>query len=164
MPETLSKHTAEIEAIKADLTRSTDRLLHVFSFVPDDKLNWSPSPTSRTAVHLVAHCALTNNSLAELIHSSESDPFPEDFFKVLFAKEKGYKDRDVVVQLLRTSLADALTALDNLKEGDLERMTSGPMGPMPVSFWASIFGRHLVTHIGQLEYLQTIWGDEDFHF
>jgi hypothetical protein len=36
-----------------------ERLLRNLAKTPDDRLNWSPSPTARTPLHLVAHCAFS---------------------------------------------------------------------------------------------------------
>jgi hypothetical protein len=35
---------------------------------------------------------------------------------------------------------------------------------VPVRFWLAQGSEHMAGHAGQLQYLQTIWGDLDNHF
>ena len=52
-PEAMAKMLAD---------KACRRLLNTFAAVPDDKLTWSPSPTSRNALQIVAHTGFSNNS------------------------------------------------------------------------------------------------------
>src|SRR3569833_2602904 len=46
-----------VSQTKAEYQRTKDRLALLLANTPDDKLNWAPSTTARTAIQLVAHSA-----------------------------------------------------------------------------------------------------------
>lgn len=56
-----------IEAAKAEITRANHRIIKCLEKTPDDKLNWSPSPTARTPIQLVAHAAFGVNGLMGIV-------------------------------------------------------------------------------------------------
>jgi hypothetical protein len=48
-----------IEQVKGMLINSADRMICNLSCVPDERLNWSPSSTARSAIDQVAHAAMS---------------------------------------------------------------------------------------------------------
>ncbi len=46
-----------ISKTKADFVRAKEDLARAFATTPEDRINWSPSPTARTPVQIVAHAA-----------------------------------------------------------------------------------------------------------
>ena len=56
-----------IAACQARVRAAAERLGKTFSFVPDDKLDWSPSRTARTALAIVAHCCQANRMFAKVL-------------------------------------------------------------------------------------------------
>ena len=62
-----------IEAAKAELLRAKDRIKRALATTPDDKINWSPAPSARTAVQQVAHAAISIPGLQDWLSGK---PFP----------------------------------------------------------------------------------------
>ncbi|MGI8924225.1 MAG: hypothetical protein ACR2HJ_09365 [Fimbriimonadales bacterium] len=57
-----------------------EEFLKTFSFVPDDKLNWTPSPTAKTAIRIAAHTAIYAGNFAKMIRDRKlpfGDEIPE---------------------------------------------------------------------------------------
>ena len=151
-----SKQAAEIGKAK---------LLKIFELVPDDKLTWSPSPDARTAVQIVAHCGLANGAFATILRG-EKLPLPADPAEASAMIRKGGRDvtsRETAVQMLESSTADVLAALDKVSAEMFGTSPDSPFGPIPFPFWMGVPGDHMTGHAHQIEYIQTIWGDIQDH-
>ncbi len=155
-----------IVTAKAQLERFTARVLHLFTFVPEDKLTWAPSTSSKSPLQIVAHCGVVNRFFAEVLtdRMPATMPSPQEFFGGLAAAESQIATRAEAVSLVQETAAELSAALDSLTPERLESLANSPFGPMPVRFWIAQGGEHMADHAGQLEYLQTIWGDLDNHY
>ena len=141
------------------------RLLTVFEFVPDDKLNWSPSPESRTPVQIVSHCGAANDAFARTIRGEklELPSNPAEAAAMIRKAGSEVTSREVAVRMIEDTVAQVLSALDNVKREDLDTSPVSPVGPLPFSWWMSFAGKHMEGHTHQMSYVQTIWGDYDDH-
>lgn len=157
-PEAVAQATGNVE-------RAHTRLVHLLSFVPDDKLTWAPSPSSRSSLRLVAHCAASNAFFTKVIKNGLPQPMPtpEEFFRGLSEGEATVATREEALALLEGTTADLRRAIDALTAIELDATPDSPFGPLPMSFWLEQTGEHLAYHAGQLAYMQTIWGDLDNH-
>src|SRR5437016_1708881 len=104
MQETLDKATQDtVEAAKAEFVRAKDRLAKALTTTPDDRVNWSPSPTCRTPIHQVAHSALSIVGMQDWLAGR---PFPFADMKELDTfsrtKEKEFTSREQALGLLET--------------------------------------------------------------
>jgi hypothetical protein len=164
--QTLETTPESLTRIINDIQRHSDRLIHLFSFVPDDKLNWTPSSTSRSALRLVAHTALANTFFANVISGNMPEPLPspEEFSASMRDAETKVATREAAVALLRETTPIICAAIAGVKEEDLGSSCNSPFGELPMQFWLGMSSHHVATHGCQLEYLQTIWGDLDNHF
>lgn len=163
--QTINSPLESVAQAKAQFERIRDRLLHLLSFVPDDKLTWTPTPTAKSALRIVAHSAITTGLFAKLITNTMPDPMPspEEFFGNMNGEEHNYPTRESVIALVNETSAELNDAFNAITEESLISTPNSPFGPMPVQFWVSLTHDHMAGHVGQLEYLQTIWGDLDNH-
>lgn len=162
--QTVLEPTLEIvETTKSDFLHYRDRLMHLISFVPADKARWKPVENSRNAIQIVGHCALTNRCLAQLI----ADQLPDDqlepasFFAAL--EVPAGTSIESVKALMDETSAELVSVLESMDAAAIESTSRSPFGPLPVTFWMRSTHRHLAGHVGQIEYLQTLWGDMDNH-
>ena len=164
--ETLTPVLEIVEQAKAHTQRNSAQLLHTFSFVPEDKLTWSPATGAKTALGIVAHCGLVNPAFAMLIRNEMPSemPAPEQMMAMMAEREKAITSREQAIQHIETSTAEVLAALDQLTHEDLALSPNSPFGAMPMMFWMFLPGNHMLMHAAQIDYLQTIWGDYVPHF
>lgn len=165
--QTVLEPALEIVAqAKTQIEGSTARLLHLLSFVPDDKLAWSPSPTAKSALRLIAHCARSDRFFAKVIVGAEPDvmPTPAEFLADLHVADPTITTRESAVAGLRESSAELLRCLSGVDAQSIDAPRKSPVGVHPTRFWIGIAKEHRTVHTGQFEYLQTIWGDLDNHF
>jgi len=153
-----------VSQTKAEYQRTRERLALLLSNTPDDKLNWAPSSTARTAVQLVAHSA---EAVANIQTMLQGDHFEfngtSDMDNRLRASERQYTTREQASALLDKNSAAFLAFLDGLTPETLAGTVKAFFGEVPMSMAVNFPRLHMQDHVAQLEYLQTIWGDVDWY-
>jgi hypothetical protein len=154
-----------IAQAKETTDRCKERLLKTFSFVPDDKLTWTPAGSCRSALAIVAHVAITNSFMCGMIRRT---PMPDNVaFEDMRAEAKNAEaaldTREKAVQALEESCARVQEAIDGVSPETLEDMVPSPFFTAPLSFWMFLPARHMDNHAAQIDLLQTCWGDMDWH-
>lgn len=163
--QTLTPVAELVAQAKKLIDQSSGYLLHTFSFVPDEKLNWTPSPTAKSALRIVAHCAVSNESMAKIIRNEPVPRMPMDeMMKFMNDAETALGTREKAVEALKRSVQTVHSALDTVNEGNVNSNPNSPFGSFPMMFWMFLPGSHLNGHAYQIDYIQTIYGDLEFHF
>lgn len=149
---------------KQSIVMGKERFLKTFSFVPDDKLNWSPTPTAKSALRIAAHVGLSNQGMAGIVRG-EKFPFAsmKEMFEDVEPAEKAITTREQAIKQIEDGTSMALAALDALTPERLAADAGLPM-PMPMGQFIMIIGMHMLNHAAQIDYLQTCWGDMENHF
>ncbi|MCW3061696.1 MAG: hypothetical protein JWQ02_3517 [Capsulimonas sp.] len=167
MPETLVSPAIEsIARAKSAVISSRDLLLSTFSYVPDDKLHWSPSPSARTPLQIAAHCGGANATFATLLRG---EPWPlastaAEAVAQIYERDAATDiSRDNAAKLIEDSSAALIAALENATPATLETMIWTAFGEFPYDFAMTFPAGHMAGHARQIDYLQTIWGDREDH-
>lgn len=153
-----------IEKAKAEFLQAKGGLAKALSTTPDDRLEWSPSSTARSPLHLAVHAA---EAIGHIHAALDGRAFPfsdsEAADRAFREHERAFTDRDEVVRLL-DSRADAfvawLDALDPETLGSMVRMPFG--GSAPVEIAITFPALHTRWHHAQIDYVQTAYGDLDW--
>lgn len=166
MQTTTHQNIELLEASASKAAASAARLKHLLTFVPDEKLSWSPSSTSRSAIGLAAHCGLTSRAFVDLMVGRMPDPMPslEVFFRDLVSAEKAIDSREAANALIDDSTEELISAIKSLSDEQIASSPETPFGPIPMTYLLGLFSSHIDGHIAQLEYLQTVWGDFNLHY
>jgi hypothetical protein len=159
--ETISEMAA---TARRDFERYSARVSCLLGFVPDDRLTWSPSPTAKSSLRIAAHCALTSRFFADIITGALPAITPEEFFKALSADEARITTRESALALLEETTVSLCRAIDTVNADNLDAPRGSPFGPLPLRFWIVQGREQMAGHAGQMEYLQTVWGDLDNHY
>lgn len=153
-----------VEQARQSAIQGKDRLLKTLSFVPEDKVKWSPSATAKSALRIAAHCAITNHAFATWIRGQKlSVSTVEEAIAFIDAEEKKITERDQAVRLIEESAKLVDSALGALTPDRIGTQVDTPFGPFPMTFIMFLPGLHMQNHASQIDYLQTIWGDMDDH-
>jgi uncharacterized damage-inducible protein DinB len=143
-----------------------EMFLRNFSRVPDEKLEWAPAPTAKSALRIAAHAALYAGRFAQMIREREL-PQPEDLDDWLAqreAEEAAIATRDEVERAFRKGTEEVLAALDSLTPEEVaSTMDSGQGWTMSMDFLMRLPGIHATLHTGQIDYLQTCWDDQQVY-
>jgi hypothetical protein len=152
---------AVIDQCKQRLESCTNRFLATFSHVPDDRLNWSPSETAKTPLQMAAHAALSNFAFAMFIKMEPltNMPGPEERKK----RESEIDSREKLQAVLAESTKAALAAMDTVTDETIGMDVPSPFFTAPMPFWMDLPSRHIDNHAAQIDYIQTIYGDMEWH-
>lgn len=156
MSVTLSQQVA-----LAATLRMRDDLIRAARAVPTERHNWSPGGVARNTIYLVAHCAATNLFFAAIFSSS---PLPYQTTEEREAAVEGCETIDQAEALLNrsvTAVCDAIVALPEQRIGEQMVMPWGERMPVALSLLAP--ANHMQYHEGQINYLQTLLGDDEYH-
>jgi len=154
-----------ISQAKAELVRAKERMAHALATTPDDRIQWSPSPTARTPLQEVAHAAMAISGIQDMLTGK---PFPyaglAELDTALRVAEKEFTTRAQVLSLLEQNTAEYLAWLDALTPEQLAATVQPPFGPsVPIAVGITFAAYHLSSHVAQMDYIQTIYGDHDWH-
>lgn len=155
-----------IEASKQRAVSCMEYFLRNFSHVPDDMLEWTPTPTAKSPIRIAAHTALYAGRFAKMIRDRRL-PAPENLTEWLAqrdAEEVAVTSREEVDRIFREGTAEVLAALDTLSPEDVEMtLDSGQGWSVPMSQLMGLPGFHATLHAGQIDYLQTCWDDQQVY-
>lgn len=159
-----NKVSNTVENAKSEFNRAKNKMNHLLATTPDDRINWSPSDSCRTPIHQVAHAALAITGIQDFISGK---PFPfasmEDLDAFSRNAEKEYSTREQVLALLEGNSSSYFKWLDSLTDDQLSSVLETKMGTFPMSFAVTFPAQHIQTHCAQMEYIQTIYGDLNWH-
>lgn len=155
-----------IESSKQRAVSCMEYFLRNFSHVPDDKLHWSPTPTSKSAIRIAAHTALYAGRFARMIRDRKT-PAPENLQEWLAARdaeEIAITNRHEIEKIFRAGTDEVLSALDTLTPDEIEMsIDSGQGWSMPMKQLMGLPGFHATLHAGQIDFLQTCWDDQQVY-
>lgn len=158
MSELLALAISEMEQVKSLFLRSLEK-------TPDDKLGWSPSETARTPLQLIAHSSYSLGFILTMLQGTPySAPTMEQADREFMEMDSGVTTRDQAIELFTEKSDEVISYLKSLDGDDLAQMIDLPfgMGQAPLSYMVGIPAIHTRTHLAQLEYVQTIYGDRSW--
>jgi hypothetical protein len=134
--------------------------------VPDDKLNWKPLDNGRTVLDLLGEAAQTPLLVVHLLQSPETFN-PYELFPKLMQERAGWT-REETFEKLRANTQAALEAIRALPDEELEKPFTLPIGAtgnmtLPLAAWVLMPYRTFVSRFAQINYIQTLYGDFEFH-
>lgn len=154
------------ELYKQRAVGGMELFLRNFSYVPDDKLTWQVTPTSKSAIRIAAHTALYAGRFASMIRN-RALPAPENLEAWLAerdAEEMALTDRVEMERVFREGTNEVCAAIDTLTPEEVEMtLESGQGFTMPMKQLMGLAGWHATLHLGQIDFLQTCWGDQQVY-
>src|SRR6266567_30980 len=126
-----------VTSCKESAVQGMEHFLMVFSFVPDDKLTWTPTPTAKSAIRIAAHTALYAARFARMIKDQKlpaSDNLTE-WLAQRNAEEAAITSRAEMERLFREGTDEVVAALDSVRpEAIGTSLDSGLGWSMPMTF------------------------------
>ena len=149
---THSQTTIAIRNLAAGKIRfALNHALKTFDATPDDKLDYKPSASSNSPRELICHM-LVGNAMVGQVLGIEGSP------------AEGPTDREALVSRLKTSTEAIIAKIEDVSDAAMDTMVLFGGRPMPMPAFLLINEWHISRHAGQIDYIQTIWGDLENHF
>lgn len=156
-----------IQSCKESAVNGMEGFLNALSHVPDDKLDWTPTPTAKSAIRIAAHTAIYAGNFAKMIRDRKlpfGDEIPE-FVARNQAAEVALTSKAEMEQVFRQNTDEVIAALDTLTPEDVELVLDTSLGwTVPMTRLMNLPGWHATLHTGQIDFLQTCWGDQEVYF
>ncbi|MCS6902746.1 MAG: DinB family protein [Candidatus Bipolaricaulota bacterium] len=135
------------------IEKISELLLKAARAVPKDKQNWKPMPTGKSAHEILAHLGMANYFFAALLKGAAPAQMNEP------------KTYDDALKLFEQSKSELTQTIRSMPPAQFDEKRTMPWGeersikdlitsPMP----------HMAYHWGQINYLQTLWGDQENRF
>jgi len=137
--------------------KSGIEMLLTLARTPDDKLDWKPEPTARTVLDFLRECSVHCDEWAQLIDEAV---WPEQFK----TRVGSITTREEAVAEMNAAVARLAESIRAVPDDKLDMMLKAPWEEAPIGFWLTYAGGHNQYHIGQMNYIQTLYGDVGMDF
>jgi len=150
----------------AETNRIMESLFRTARAVPEDKLNWKPLDQARSVIDQLQECAQAPRLFIHALKHRNTD-FDEDQMARWRDERQGWTTLEACEMHCKAN-TEALNALiAELSDAELdETLTAGgPNGPRELSLASVALAHHnnMLYHVGQINYVQTLYGDFDPH-
>jgi hypothetical protein len=137
-------------------------LARTFLAMPADKQVWKPLDEGRSALEQIGECAVINAWCAQIFRDRVVPPLDGE----AYARECAKLDSpEKAVAALRAATESLVIAIESLPDDALGTQVQFPWDENPCSLSESMLTAYwnLTYHIGQTNYIQTLYGDREMH-
>lgn len=149
-----------VRRIAYDMTRRVrDEMLRTVFHLPPSMHHWRPGGVARSAVEIVAHCAVLCRFYAAIF---ADEPIPYRTSEEMDQAIEGCGSLDEATEFLREATTKILTVIENLPDKRSSEVLTMPWGErLPFLYGLLVPAMHLQYHLGQICQLQTMQGDDE---
>ena len=149
------------EVAIAAVRRQAEDLAREAAALPAERHSWIAGGVARTPIQIVAHCGTMCRFFAAVV---TGEPLPyrgQDEHDAAIAACTTMEDALDLLNRSSALLIDAYAALPASRFDETMVMPWGERVPVPLGLLAPAF--HMRYHEGQICFIQTILGDDEFH-
>lgn len=146
----------------AETERSVDAFFEAARNVPNDKLEWSPLDLGRSVLSQAQECAQSATWGPAVIRAGKFD-FDQEKMATIKSERESWTTLDECESKCRENTASLIELIRNTSDADLEKTIVIPFGKNHDWKIADILNLHvwnLHYHTGQVNYIQTLYGDK----
>lgn len=143
-----------------------DDLFRTAKAVPPDKIEWKPLEEGRSVLDQLQECAQAPEFFRTVLEERACPPFDEEKWKQSLKERKEWDTIEKCEERAKVNTEKLLETIRNFPEEDLDVMVYFPFQGGLLRSVADIMGFHywnLVYHTGQINYIQTLYGDKEMH-
>jgi len=140
------------------LRAATDQVIATTKAMPEDKLRWTPMENGRCVLELLADCVHCSLRVAKIIQQRNFNDLPD-------APDWQTTDLATFHELLRSSTEAYCEVVMSVPDEDLTLEFDAPWGGK-LEVGGGMFHPYwnMTYHEGQINYIQTLYGDKEMHF
>src|SRR5579862_8691115 len=144
------------EFIATGTEKATADLLHAFERTTPEKRGWEPEG-ARSARNVVAECAIMADGLADIV---VAETFPDFDMDKFYADLAALDTDEKATAALKAGSAKLVGVIKALPDDKLDVPIVSPWGTYTTAAWAAHSMTHNSYHEGQINYIQTLYGDK----
>ena len=126
--------------------------------LPADKRNDSIGGQARSAMNMVAECAVMNSGTADILVTKQMAEF--DFAQFMQTLEALAKDESAALALLHSGTEKFVAALSSVSDDDLSVEVKMPWGPMTLAKIIAYPYWNMAYHEGQINFIASVMTHE----
>ena len=147
-------------ALRATL-RARDEFSRALRALPPARLLWQPGGLAPHALRIAAHCATSNLFLAAVFSGTELPYRTEDDRRAAIDECATLERAEALLNRSVTAVCDAIVTVPDRRLDDPVSMPWGERMPLALGLLSPC--EHMQYHLGQLNLIQTLLGDDDYH-
>ncbi|MBC8135577.1 MAG: DinB family protein [Fibrella sp.] len=156
-----------VPATAALLTRrASDDLLTLLRNIPDDRLSWKPADSTRTVIEQLQECATVNQNWAIAIRERGFSVGSPDSAELRAFMDAFMGTRESCAETIERSTSALIVAINGVSEEETgRRINIDTIKPGTITLAEACFYSywHMSYHEGQINLLQSIYGDNAHH-
>jgi len=134
--------------------------------MPEDKINWSVEDQGRTVIDQLQECArapLWYIYIGENLQTP--DKIDREIYKKLTEESKAWSTIDECEAKCKENTAKLFEWIKSVPDAEIEKSYKLPVSDQPLSVAQLMQAHHvhLVYHTGQINFIQTLYGDKEAH-
>jgi hypothetical protein len=151
-----------VPEIAASRTRRAvqDLLAAARSTLPD-KVTWSPLGDARSALSMLTECVIANFKWRDILRNRKYAGVSEDLWE---ETTKACIDLPATLELLEKSGEELAEAILAIPDDDTGNEIETPWGPYTLADCCLHAYWNMAYHEGQINYIQTLYGDHEEHY
>lgn len=131
--------------------------------MPAERHGWEPSAHSRSAHNMLWECAVVNDRFARFLKGEPAEPITIQGLGEMWAADPA-ADVETLITDLRSATASLCESILALEDDQFaEEVELGPDSPLPKKMLMWMGLRNMWYHLGQVNYIQSLYGDREMH-
>jgi uncharacterized damage-inducible protein DinB len=148
-------------ALENLINSTADMVMKDLEALPEEAFAKKFDGKARTVADIVYELVVVNDFLCKKYLGDE--PIEFEFNGWLTAPDD-FQAKDVVVAGMKESIEKVKSALSEATEDVLAKVNETPQGPKTTGEQLQFIGVHMAYHSGQFNYIQTLLGDDGWHW
>jgi uncharacterized damage-inducible protein DinB len=159
---------ASVNEVAAKLTQqAADKLVTNLNAMPADKHQWKPLEQGRTAQHQILECVVINGMAAQILRDKAFPSMEGADWGQVFAKAAAENDTpEKLMASFTKATGDLIAATKAFPQASLDDSVMVPFDGSTRTWGEILFFPYwnMTYHEGQINYIQTLYGDTDMHW
>lgn len=147
--------------IEERLVRGLELYVKDLEAIDETDLLRSPGGNARKPIDFTYEVAFVNRRISSRVRGITP---PEWTFDGWIEAPEGFLDKQTIIKELKESTEEVISLWRALPAEDVEKEIETPTGPTSALKLMSLCATHLVYHDAQLNYLQSLLGDDEMHW
>lgn len=129
--------------------------------LPEEAFDKSFGPSCRTVADIVYEVNLVNDHVGMVIRGEEAFEWPDEGW---IKAPENLRTKDVVIASFEKSSEKTISTVEGFTDEDLEGTVETEHGPRTRFSRCQFMALHMWYHSGQLNFMQTLLGDDGWHW